>query len=243
MSLTDTEQTEPVWEGGSGYTIVAWANGEKVILYHEFGSYQGEWLMLTKGAADYRVYKDYYGSCSGCDSYQATFDSWNDKPTLSRAKEFAKDYKSFIEVPFETMRNLATAGTLSKIFPANVEDRYSEVSYDDFAADAQVAVKLEEGLDVTAADLLACKNQEIKAAALKRFGYENFLRDAEMEVIDDDGVNQLLKKGDIVFAHVKDSSTPRRYLLRVPPQMKNLREAIAWTFNMTAEEYAPLIET
>lgn len=230
-------QTEPVFEG-SGYTIIAWANGEKPILFQEFGSYQGEWLMVTKGAADYRVYKDYYGSCSGCDAYQA-----EEPKTLSQAKKFAEGYKSFIEVPFDTMRNLVQGGTLAKIFPANVKDSYSEVNYDDFVSDVQIAVKLEEDIAVTAADLLACKNQEIKQQALKKFGYENFVREAKMDEIDRDGENALLRKGDIVFAYVKDSSTPRRYLLRVPPTMKTLRDAIAWTFNMRPEEYQPLIET
>lgn len=230
-------QTEPVFEG-SGYPIIAWANGQKLIHYHEFGSYQGEWLMLAKGEKEYFVYKDSYGSCSGCDAFQSVEPS-----TLSQAKEFAKDYPSFIEIPFSTMRKLVESGAMVKVFPANVKDTYSDVSYEEFAADAQIAVKLEEGIAVTAADLLACHNQEIKAEALKRFGYDNFVRDAGMEVIDRDGDNELLKKDDILFAHVKDSSTPRRYLLRVPPQMETLREAIAWTFNMSPDQYKPLIET
>lgn len=234
-------QTEPIFEG-SGYSIIAWANEEKLVLLQQFGSYQGEWLMLTKAPAEYKVYKGWYGSCSGCDSYEATF-SWDQKPTRSAAKDFAKDYPSFIEIPFPTMRNLVEAGTLAKLFPANVRDSYSDISYDEFIGDAQIAVKVEEDIEVTAADILACKNQEIKQSALKRYGYENFVRDANMDEADRDGENALLRKGDIVFAYVKDSSTPRRYLLRVPPQMKTVREAIAWTFNMRPDEYRPLVET
>lgn len=230
-------QTEPVF-GGYGYPIIAWANGQKLIHYHEFGSYQGEWLMLAKGEKDYFVYKDYYGSCSGCDSYQA-----EEPKTLSQAKKFAESYKSFIEVPIETMRNLVTRGTLHKIFPANVKDSYSDLKPDEFVVDAQIAVKLEENLAITVDDLLACKNQEIKQTALKRFGYENFVREAKMDEIDRDGEDALLRKDDIVFAYVKDSSTPRRYLLRVPPTMKTVKQAIAWTFNLSPSEYAPLVET
>lgn len=237
-------QTEPVFEGG-GYTIVAWANGEDVVLYQQFGSYHGEWLMLSKGANEYKVYKDWYGSCSGCDSYEATFDYTN-KPTLSKAKEFAEGYKSFIEIPVATMRNLVANGTMRRVFPANVRDGYrsgDDISYDDFVADAQIAVKVLEGIEVSAADILACKNQEIKQKALKTFGYERFVAEADMEEIDRHGDDALLVKGDIVFAYVKDGSTPRRYLLRVPPEMKKVRDAVAWTFGMTAKEYNPLIET
>jgi len=35
----------------------------------------------------------------------------------------------------------------------------------------------------------------------------------------------------------------KRYWLRVPPTMRTAREAVAWTFNMPAERYAPGIET
>jgi hypothetical protein len=35
----------------------------------------------------------------------------------------------------------------------------------------------------------------------------------------------------------------KRYWLRVPPTVRTAREAVAWTFNMPAEQYAPEIET
>jgi hypothetical protein len=35
----------------------------------------------------------------------------------------------------------------------------------------------------------------------------------------------------------------KHYWLRVPPTMRTAREAVAWTFNMPAEQYAPEIET
>ena len=42
---------------------------------------------------------------------------------------------------------------------------------------------------------------------------------------------------------VKDSTTGEIYLLRVPPTMKTCKEAVAWTFGMTAEEYVLEKET
>jgi hypothetical protein len=230
-------QIEPEFEGW-GYPVIAWANGEKCVLFQQFGSYSGEWLMLTKNEQEYKVYKDWYGSCSGCDAYEA-----ETPKTLSQAKKFAEDYRSFVEVPIETMRNLARNGTMKKVFPANINDEYSELSYDDFCSDAQISVKLEEDIDVTAADVLACKNQEIKQQALKRFGYERFVDEIKFEEIDRLGEDALLRKDDIVFAYVKDASTPRRYLLRVPPHMRRIREAVAWTFGMTEREYNPIAES
>lgn len=234
-------QTEPVFEE-EGYDIIAWANGEKVILYYEFGSYSGEWLMLTKGADEYKVYKDYYGSCSHCDSLKEFFHH-SDPITLTRAREFALNYKSFIEIPFITMRNLIMNRTLRSILPVNIRSYKGDIDYDEFVCDAQIAVKVEEGLDITTLDILGCRNQETKQVALKRYGYENFVRDAGMDVIDTNKEDKLLRKDDIVFAYVKDSSTPRRYLLRVPPDINTIHQAIAWTFNMSPQEYHPLAET
>lgn len=220
------------------YDIVAWANREKSVYYAEFGSYQGEWILLSKGAKDYRIYEGYYGSCSGCDSLEATSIS-----TRADAEAFAKDYPPFAEVPFTTMQNLVNAGTLMQVMPRNVNDTYGETNYSEAVVDMAVAVKLEEGLPLTAQDVIKTRNQEIKQRALKAFGYERFVDELEPIVLDVDGENQLLKVDGIVFAYVKDSSTPRRYLLRVPPNFTTVKAAIAWTFGMTEAQYQPLIET
>jgi hypothetical protein len=242
---------EPRFDG-EGYTIIAWANGEKVMGFRQFGSYQGEWLMLTKGEKEYFVYKDWYGSCSGCDAYEG--ENWGDyprrftsaddrRPTMSQAREFAKGYKSFIEIPIKTMQELLKNGTLRSVFPANIKKRDDDIDYDEFVDDAILSCKLEEGMEVTVQNILKCTNQEIKQRALRAFGYEKFVAEAKMKEIDSSGESKLLKSGDVVFAYVKDASTTRKYLLRVPPHMKSLHEAIAWTFGMFGRDYQPLRET
>jgi hypothetical protein len=35
----------------------------------------------------------------------------------------------------------------------------------------------------------------------------------------------------------------KTYHLRVPPTMRTAREAVAWTFDVPAEQYAPLVES
>ena len=47
----------------------------------------------------------------------------------------------------------------------------------------------------------------------------------------------------IAFLQVKDSSTGKRYFLKVPPDMESVQEAKAWTFGLEKEEYNPEIET
>ena len=47
----------------------------------------------------------------------------------------------------------------------------------------------------------------------------------------------------------RNHSTPepdgsvKKYMLRVDPKCRTAREAVAWTFDMEAGEYAPAIET
>jgi hypothetical protein len=235
-------QTE-MYRGPTGYPLVAGVRGQDVLLYQQFGSYQGEWMMLARDATNYYVYKDWYGSCSGCDAYEAEMDYSTDGVPMEKALKFAESYPPFIEIPHETMRNLVKNGTLGTVLPANINDKYSDIDLPAFTSDMALAAKLAENVDVTADDILKAPNQELKQRALKLFGYERFVAEVEMEEIHRDGENALLRKGDIVFAYVKDSSTPRRYLLRVPPNSKTVHEAIAWTFNMRPDEYRPLVET
>ncbi len=228
---------------GNRYEIIAWANDQRVLIYQEFGSYQGEWVLLALDDDKYSIYKGSYGSCSGCDSYEAEFDYSQEDITKDRAGKFAHDYHAFVEIPRATMRNLLRSGNLPKVFPKNVRDDYSEFPMEDVIADTTLAAKLEEKEEIKITDILNAKNQELKQRALKEYGYERFVKDADTTVLDTEGNNQLLKCGGVLFAYVKDSSTERKYLLRVPPNMVRIRQALAWTFNMNEKEYAPLIET
>jgi hypothetical protein len=45
------------------------------------------------------------------------------------------------------------------------------------------------------------------------------------------------------YIHLHDASTQREYHLRVPPTIATVAEAVAWTFNLTAAEYRPAVET
>jgi len=47
----------------------------------------------------------------------------------------------------------------------------------------------------------------------------------------------------MVMVKVIDSTTNNIYLLRVPPDMQTVSQAVAWTFDMNKEEYRPLKET
>ena len=106
---------------------------------------------------------------------------------------------------------------------------------------------------LTAAEILAESNAEVRRVMLDRCGLNRFMADACATIRDEDkdpgGVRQLLvvdMPGDepLVSVLVHCPSTRRRYLIRVPPATRTCREAVAWTAGFdNAADYAPTQET
>ncbi len=88
------------------------------------------------------------------------------------------------------------------------------------------------------------RNVTKRSAYLRLMGYDLFLSrlkhyrtldtegDYALISIDLDGENE-----PICLLKVKCASTGVFYVLRVPPEMVSCREAVAWTFDLTSEEY------
>jgi hypothetical protein len=107
---------------------------------------------------------------------------------------------------------------------------------------------------ITADEVLAQENVELRRAMLDSMGFERFLNQARAEVLDTDrdtagGERKLLRvplknDEDLVCVSVRCPSTQRQYLLRVPPTMKSCRQAVAWTAGFDdARDYRPTVET
>lgn len=107
---------------------------------------------------------------------------------------------------------------------------------------------------ITLEQVLKEDNQEIKRVMLERFGYGKLLLELKAKQIHKDKFGALfetsrlgeyLQGEDKVarFVRVKDPSTDREYMLRVPPDMQTARNAVAWTFDIKPEAYAPQQET
>jgi hypothetical protein len=92
----------------------------------------------------------------------------------------------------------------------------------------------------------------VREVMLERYGCERYLRNAGAEWVSHDDVGTLWSAtlGDerLVVVEVRNS-TPEpdgrytTYWLRVPPEVRTAREAVAWTFGLTADDYHPIIET
>jgi len=106
---------------------------------------------------------------------------------------------------------------------------------------------------IQASEVLKEANAEVRRVMLERMGYQRFLAEAQAETLDEDrdpgGPRQLLRVDlpndePLVCLSVRDPSTGRQYLLRVPPQMCGCRQAAAWIAGFdNPDDYTPVAET
>jgi hypothetical protein len=97
------------------------------------------------------------------------------------------------------------------------------------------------------------QNLELRRVLTERYGLDRYLRDAGATRVGADETGVLWRlpvDGDepLVMVEVINSSpepdgSRRRYWLRVPPDTRSAREAVAWTFGLAAEEYRPVRQT
>ncbi|MCI0541735.1 MAG: hypothetical protein L0Z50_41590 [Verrucomicrobiales bacterium] len=102
-------------------------------------------------------------------------------------------------------------------------------------------------------DVLAERNTELRRVMIERVGFEKFLQEVKAEVLDADrdrgGQRKLLRvpltnDEPIVLVSVHCPSTGRQYLVRVPPDTRTCRAAVAWTAGFdNPNDYAPIEET
>jgi len=138
-----------------------------------------------------------------------------------------------------------------------------------YLQDIETKIKMEMGYPITFGDIEETLNLELREQALRKFGYENYIREGfEMNKIQyiiledatfqyppdfygsiprgyfNDKEDKIITLTDgIAFLQVKDSSTGKRYFLKVPPDVQSVKEAKAWTFGLEEDEYDPTIET
>lgn len=241
MSGTDLFKPE-------SYRDIATLNGQAPVLFRQYGGYQGDWLLFSRDEENYYLWKDSYGSCSGCDNLQSIFD-YNDAPSNKSIREFLDQYNTFAEIPKQTAVNLVKAGTFEKVFPKNLRGEYSDIdglAMDEWIEECVFAVKVYEDLDITTEEILGTKNQELRREAIERTGIESFFEGVKAIELDVDergdklmswpGESEVMK-----YLWLKDGSTDREYVLRVPPETAGVTEGKAWSFDV--EVYAPIIET
>lgn len=112
---------------------------------------------------------------------------------------------------------------------------------------------IEEPSKITTDKILREWNAEIRRIMMERFGAARFIKESGAKKVQEDECGALYRK-DIpgrepwLMVKVKNSTAEpdgsfKEYFLRVPPEMQTAREAVAWTFHMSANEYSPEVET
>jgi len=114
---------------------------------------------------------------------------------------------------------------------------------------------------ITIAGIDREQNAEVRRVMIERYrhgeeihGAAAFIRDAGGQRLDhderygtlwrlDDQGDEAIVMIEVVNRTPEPDGRFKRYWLRVPPTMQTAREAVAWTFDMPAERYAPEIET
>lgn len=105
-----------------------------------------------------------------------------------------------------------------------------------------------------AQDVFDEPNAEVRRVMLETMGNEKFLQQSEARLISNTDKLKLYRvpvsewhrtflDGWVHIVHCVCPSTGREYYLRVPPDIRDAEEAIAWTFGETKADYQPAIET
>lgn len=101
--------------------------------------------------------------------------------------------------------------------------------------------------------IAAEKNTEVRRVMIELYGFERYLADSGAQEVhrDECGVLYRITFADdepLMLVRVVNSTpefdgTRKTYVLRVPPNMVTARQAVAWSFRMSINEYEPLVET
>jgi hypothetical protein len=116
------------------------------------------------------------------------------------------------------------------------------------------AVIIESPETITVETIDAEDNAEIRRIMLEQYGISRYFQRAAMQIRHHDRYGVLLRKSvangtePIQIVRVVNSTPEangsfKEYFLVVPPDLRTAKEAVAWTFGMTADQYNPSIET
>lgn len=116
-------------------------------------------------------------------------------------------------------------------------------------------VSAPDRIDIGAID--AERNAEVRRILVERFGAERLVREGGAELVHEDATGRLWRRPlpeatwpeqPVVMVEVVNSTpepdgSRKTYFLRVPPDTRTARAAVAWTFGMSEAEYQPVRET
>jgi len=144
--------------------------------------------------------------------------------------------------------------TNNRLYGEQVEwdESAGEVSRGYYANGVRIPMKYEVLIlnnTIHAMYILRIRNVEVRRVCLEALGYEKFLTQLPHEVIHRDNDQELVRirwhkqEEPVCLVKVRCPSSGASYVLRVPPHMLTVHQAVAWTFGAKTSEYAPEVET
>jgi hypothetical protein len=116
----------------------------------------------------------------------------------------------------------------------------------------------EQPSKITATDVESEPNAEVRRVMVERMGPERYLSLSGAVPVSRDETGTLWRRSfidrrsgasrdwcfvEVVNGTPEPDGSHRHYFLRVPPVMRRARDAVAWTYGLSAEEYQPRIRT
>ena len=115
---------------------------------------------------------------------------------------------------------------------------------------------IENKKDITILDIDQEENSETRRIKIKLYeninGRNSYIKNSDSKLIEKNELGELYKRNlrnDEPIVSIKvfnstynENGKQDEYWLRVPPAIKSVKEAVAWTFGMTEKEYKPEIE-
>jgi hypothetical protein len=108
--------------------------------------------------------------------------------------------------------------------------------------------------DITVHIIEAEDNIEVRRVMIERYGIQRYMQDCGAVKLHADKTGELYRKNlgpneePLVFVKVKNSTPEpdgsiKDYFLRVPPNLRKARAAVAWTFGLDEKTYNPSFES
>lgn len=138
----------------------------------------------------------------------------------------------------------------------HARDRMAICFRDGFGCYAQRGTRISKRIafgEFDVDDIDNTDNMELRRSMIEMYGIANYLRDTHAKEIHRDSFGVLYRKDQdgeepLVMVELENKTpepdgTYRKYFLRVPPTMRTARQAVAWSFGLTASEYKPTQES
>jgi hypothetical protein len=200
------------------------------------------WLISRASARAY-----YEADLLACCQFYATYLAPNDLQALLRFNEWVSGYWLGKDVAVIVRRPKVLArdaqGRLHSASGKCIEyrDGWGFYAWHGVRVPEKVILAPEQ---LTRADWDEAENVDVRRVIQERMG-ERFVSELGGGVVDEGPRGRLYEvalpndpEAMARYVQVQDSSTERRYFLRVPPTTQTVAEAIAWSFGLPVQEYA-----